>query len=178
MTRWIALVLLLACADVDARPFVGPPEPPMERPTPEVARRVGDAVYRYASAIACEASRPEAIAMLEPDSAASRGVYAAVWSGDVGCFEGSHTREIQIAIVEGNGFGTIFVVDPARSSPQVEFEAPVFDVDRLVRNTADTLVLEGPGSDSTGAACRIRFAVRRDKRARWTTTWQRATRCR
>lgn len=118
--------------------------------------------------------------MLEPSGDASRGVYAAIWSGGVGRLEGSHTRETQIAIVHDNGFGTAFVVDPGLSSPQVEFGAPLLDVDRLVRNTQDTLVLEsvveGRGGATDPACCidlRVRFAMRLGSNGRWTLAWQR-----
>ncbi len=148
MKRWIALALLLAVLPAWARPFVGPPEPLMPRPSSELAQRVVKVVDHYIAAIACQKGGAERrfVAVLEPEQATrwggDPGTYVALWDGDVGCTGGSGEEHVRIAVVGSDGHGRLYV-DTRASSPDNELDFRVRDVDRIVRNTRDTLVLEG-----------------------------------
>lgn len=148
----------------------------------EITKAVSEAVDHYTAAVACERgpTQPKDIAALTAynveNALVPEGLWAVLWHGDIGCQGGSGTSTQNIALVRLRIDNT-FLVDPAMSSPQVHFEAPVKFVDRLVGNTADTLVLEGMEVGGQDAQCcpsvRKRFTMKMDDRGNWKTIRQR-----
>ena len=149
----------------------------------EVTRRVSAAVDRYAAAIACRSDAVKAadIAALEPydvdDNAMPFGRYAVIWTGDIGCQQGSASISTNIAVVEVRGTIGDFLVVPAHSSPQAAFALPFAYEHRIVGHTADTLTLEGVFLGAGDALCcasdRRRYTLRSDDRGTWSVVSER-----
>ncbi len=115
--------------------------------TAEINSKIKVAVKGYANSISCGHTKIDSkkIAPLipwtsEPDKLKAK--YAVIWDGDVGCLGGSGTSGAQLAIVTV-GTGSHFMVDPTRSTPNIHFNTDTRFIEKLVRNTKNTLVLEG-----------------------------------
>ena len=151
----------------------------------DVTRKVLASANSYAKGIACETAEATAkdVGALVPVGPSTEqdqegvGTFAVIWRGDIGCQGGSSTVTDNIAIVSRGAYGS-FVVDAGQSSPQVSFDTSVSTVDRLVRATGDTLVLDGrkvcDGSTSLiGCEIRVRITMRQDKDGSWKAISQR-----
>lgn len=141
----------------------------------EITRNIVKATTAYADSIACEHSKIEAknIAALTPyKTMDSRGdaKYAVLWSGDIGCAGGSGTSGSAITIVK-IGAGDSVLVDPVQSSPNISHELPVRYVERLVGNTADSLIIEGKeyGKDDPNCcpSVHVRATLKVDVKGNW-----------
>ncbi len=161
---------LLAAAPVRAQ----------QSPAPAKVRQAAlTAAKHYMTAIAC-AESPFAVATLEPyrhDKASNfdHGRFAVIWAGDIGCRGGSASSTTNIAIVDIQ-FPNNFLVDAKRSSPNVEFDLPMQNVDRVVRSTEDTLVVEGREFGPNDALCcasdRWRVTLKASELGNWSTIEQ------
>ncbi len=141
----------------------------------EITRSIVKAANAYADSIACEHSKIEAknIAALVPyRTMDSRGdaKYAVLWSGDIWCAGGSGTNGSAITIVK-IGAGDSFLVDSLQSSPIISHELPVRYVERLVGNTADSLIIEGKeyGKDDPNCcpSVNVRATLKVDAKGNW-----------
>jgi len=187
MLRLIALLLLACALHVHAHPGTSRREPTVERPTvdkptPQLARRVARVVDQYDNAIGCgiEPVRRRDVAVLEPESigyGAEQGVFVAVITGDIGCLHGTGTIVSALVVVRSDGYGRL-IVQPSESAPVSQFQLPVRYIERIVSNTPDTLILEGwtyrPEDCNCAPTQRVRFAIRFDAfSSRWTLRWKR-----
>jgi|GEM_PF-628588 len=152
------------------------PAPPAE----EIANRVLSAVESWRDAIACSevAVTDKPVMPLTPytsEEDRERARYAVLWIGDIGCQGGSGSSSTHIAVVKV-GTGDSYVVDPALSSPVVEFQLPVSYVESVVSFTSESLVLQGNVLTAGDARCcpsqPIRFTLRRDARGNWIRSGQ------
>ena len=141
----------------------------------EITRYIIKVATAYADSIACEHSKIEAknIAALAPyKTMDSRGdaKYVVLWSGDIGCAGGTGTTGSAITLVK-IGAGDSFVVDPLQSSPIISHELPVRYVERLVGNTADSLIIEGKeyGKDDPNCcpSINVRATLKVDAKGNW-----------
>ena len=144
-------------------------------PVQEVIKGVLVSANNYAHAISCHDGQiePKDVVTLIPYKTFDDRLdakYAVLWSGDIGCAGGSGTNYTNISIVNV-GPGDSYVVDPHLSSPIVTFESPVRHVDRIVRNTKDSLFLEGKEHGPNDANCcpsiTVRFTLKVDKKGDW-----------
>lgn len=163
---YIALLLATAISSVSAQSAL---------PVAEITKGVLKAAKSYQVAIACADVdiKPKDIAALTPYKSFDDRLdasYAVLWSGDVGCAGGSGTSSTNISIVRVGG-GDSFYVDPAFSSPQIQFDLPVRYVERIVGNTKDSLILEGkeygPNDSNCCPSINMRFTLRADDKGNW-----------
>lgn len=132
----------------------------------EITASIIDAVDYYASSIACNeiGVTPGNIAALTPlkslelnDQEAAQ--YAVWWMGDIGCAGGTATTSAHIAIVKV-GAASTFYVDPAKSSPVIDFDTPNGTITKLVGNTKNSLVFDGADYRDTDPRCCPSIATR------------------
>jgi len=147
-------------------------------PVQEITKQIVKSVTNYANAISCPGVKvePKQIAALLPYKTFDDRMdakYAVLWSGDIGCAGGSATEFTNVSIVTV-GAGDAFVVDPAQSSPLIQFESPVRYVSRIVGNTRDSLILEGweqgPNDPNCCPSILVRFTLRVDEKGNWKLT--------
>ncbi len=143
-----------------------------------ISSHVLGAAQQYQNAIACANSdkAQQAVIALTPytDSAhRDEARYAVLWSGDIGCAGGSGTSSANITVV-GIGGGDGFFVDPAQSSPQINFDSPVNFIREVVNTTQDTLTLKGKEYAESDPHCcpsiDVRFTLRADDKGNWLLT--------
>jgi hypothetical protein len=141
----------------------------------EITKQIIRSVTGYANAISCPDVKvdPKQIAALVPYKTIDDRMdakYAVLWVGDIGCVGGSGTSGTNISVVTIS-IGDSYVVDPLQSSPAIEFETPVSDVERIVGNTRDSLILEGKEYGPNDSRCcpsiKVRFTLRADEKGNW-----------
>ena len=164
----IAAAFVSVCLTMPAAAYAAP-----ERSNDEIKRGVADAVRRYANAISCPnvKVRADDVLALTPfeDDYRRTSRYAVLWTGDLGCHGGAGMEASHVAIATINNGK--YVVDPKKSSPVVEFEAPVRVVKRVVSYTDDTLTLQGnvhgPQDHQNKPSVPVRFTLRMDEKGNW-----------
>ena len=100
----------------------------------------------------------------------SEATYAVLWSGDLGATGGSGSTAAYITIVTVC-MGDTFVVEPTRSSPVINYEAPVRGIERIISSTKDSMTLEGltlgPNDPNCCPSIRNRFTLKLDANGNW-----------
>lgn len=158
-------VLMLSCLFLQAAVAADAPAIPSEDATIQEVVKVANKTIKKA----CEPSlaEPSVVAIMAPytpEVAAGRGVakYAVMWSGDIGCRNGSGTNTMNILLVEKHGTDAAYVVgaNELRGAASIE---------RIVGATADTLTVEvytrAPGEIRPEEY--ERWTVRRERDGQW-----------
>jgi hypothetical protein len=144
-------------------------------PVQEITKQIINSVTGYANAISCSGVKidPKQIAALVPYKTLDDrfdAKYAVLWTGDIGCSGGSGSEATHLSIVT-IGSGDSYVVDPFQSSPVIQFDTPIRDVERIVGNTKDSLILEGmeygPKDSNCCPSIKVRFTLRVDEKGNW-----------
>ena len=144
-----------------------------------VMRHVAQKTWEYGQAVSCsdmessEQVSSTLIAALQPYPGVSEyddAEYLGFWAGDVGCAGGSGTTGYNAAYVIRSSQGQYYV-DPARSSPLVDFEFNTRFLERIVSATQDTLVVEYLDLDEDDSNCcpslQYRATLKRDQHGNW-----------
>lgn len=147
----------------------------MDMTIQEITANIIKAATHYSNAVACGVGDITAkdIAALSPYKSfddREKAEYAALWEGDIGCSGGSGSSTTNISIVK-IGEGGSFLIDPSRSSPIINFSAPVRYISKIVGNTRDTLILEGLKYGEKDSNCcpsiPVRFTLKLNKNGNW-----------
>lgn len=164
------IVVTLGCVFFAANSFAQS-APPVQ----EITKQIIKSVTAYANSISCPGVivEPKQIAALVPYKTIDDRMdakYAVLWVGDIGCAGGSGTSGTNVSIVTVST-GDSYVVDPLLSSPAIQFESPVRNVERIVGNTRDSLILEGKEYGSNDPNCcpsiKVRATLRVDEKGNW-----------
>ena len=160
--------------------FVAPAVWGQDESAASVMRNVAQKTREYGQAVSCsemessEQISSSLIAALSPYPGVSEydnAEYLGFWAGDVGCAGGSGTTGYNAAYVIRSPQGQYYV-DPARSTPVVDFEFNTRFLERIVSATQDTLVVEYLDLDEDDSNCcpslQYRATLKRDKQGNWT----------
>jgi hypothetical protein len=163
-TMWA--LLMLPCLSSQTAVAADAPSPPSQKAIIDEVVRVANQFIDHGP---CEPSRAEpsvvaTMAPYTPKVAAGRGVakYAVMWSGDIGCRNGSGTSAMNILLLEKHGTDAAHVVgvNELRGAASIE---------RIVGATADTLTVEvytrAPGEIRPEEY--ERWTVRRERDGQW-----------
>ena len=106
-------------------------------------KKVVQVVSNYARGIGCNTFINEKlVARLDSNQDKSDRHYVAFWTGDIECQGGTNSVETHIAIIGRDEDGRLYV-RPQESSPIVKLVSPARYVQRIVKNTASSITIEG-----------------------------------
>ena len=145
-----------------------------DAPSPrEITTQVVKTATAYANAISCQGNEigPEDVVSISPYTSIEdrpEAEYVVIWRGDIDCLGGNATTTTNLTSIK-IGIGDSYVVDLARSSPAIQFDAGLEA--SLVGSAKDTLIFEKyeyvEGDANCCPSIKKRITLRADQQGNW-----------